>query len=259
MRSALKPSLRRALVWGIELVAGSGPRFHRVPFGPYRGKRIYISPELSPMMFLGINEPWMAQLARDYIRKGDVVYDIGAHIGYTAVLFRDAVGNNGAVHAFEILPSTVKEFLMNTVLYNGFENIVIHNVGLGANARMVELPVLDRMMTSIYSKKIKGRKRELCRIETLDQYVAEKCLPCPRFIKVDVERAEMEVLSGGKGVIMKYRPIMVVEFHSSDLLREGYGLLQSMEYTLVTRGGEVLDAMNLDDGWKSRQSILCLP
>jgi len=259
MRRIVKCLLRRVLVRSIEIVAGAEPRFHQIPFGPYRGKRIYISPELSPMMFLGINEAWMVQLARDYVRKGDVVYDVGAHIGYTAVLFRDCVGRSGAVHAFEILPSTAQGFLMNTVLYNGFENVIVHNVGLGAKARMVELPLLDRGMTSIYSMKNEGRGRELCRIETLDQYVATNRLPFPRFIKVDVERAEGEFLSGAMGVINGCRPIMVVEFHSVDLLREGYSILQSMGYKLATKRGLVVDAKNLEDSWKSRQSILCLP
>ena len=62
-------------------------------------------------MYFGFNEPWLAKLAQQYLRPGDVVYDIGAHVGYTCVLFAQCVGDAGVVHAFEILPSVADQFL----------------------------------------------------------------------------------------------------------------------------------------------------
>jgi len=259
METTFKPLLRKALVQTIALFVGSEPRIHRIRFGPFRGIKIYTAPQISPLIYLGMVEPWIPQLAKTYIKGGDIVYDIGAHIGYTAVLFRQSVGSTGAVHAFEILPSTAEMFLKKTVECNGFDNIIIHNVGLGADSRKQELPVSDRAMTSIYAKSHTGKRKMLCRIEPLDRYVKENKLPYPHFIKVDVERAEVDCLRSAHEVIRICRPNMVVEFHSVDLLREGYYLLRSLGYRLLTQKGVSIDTQYLERVKKFRQSVLCLP
>ena len=40
------------------------------------------------------------------IREGDVVFDLGANLGYFTLLFSDLVGRGGEVHAFEPVPPT---------------------------------------------------------------------------------------------------------------------------------------------------------
>jgi tRNA A58 N-methylase Trm61 len=41
------------------------------------------------------------------IQKGDCVFDVGAHIGYTALYFGDLVGSEGTVYAFEPGPNNL--------------------------------------------------------------------------------------------------------------------------------------------------------
>jgi FkbM family methyltransferase len=209
-------------------------------------------------MYFGIDEPQIAKLAKAYIVEGDIVYDIGAHIGYTALLFRQRVGSTSSVHAFEILPSTA-EMLRKTVQSNGFDNIIIHNVGLGADSQILELPILVSEMTSIFSRSHESHRKMLCRIEPLDLYVKENNLPDPHFIKIDVEGAENYVLRGAYEIINRCRPVMVVEFHNIDLLREGYLLLCSWGYRLVTCKGVTIDSEYLEKLNKFHQSVLCIP
>ena len=100
---------------GLSFFFGRTPRIHRIPFGPNRGRNIFISFDISPRMYFGIDEPWIAELAQTKINPGDVVYDLGAHIGYTCLLFAQRVGKTGFVHAFEILPSVAEGFLKKTI------------------------------------------------------------------------------------------------------------------------------------------------
>ena len=40
---------------------------------------------------------------RRVVRRGDVIFDIGAHMGLHTVLLSALTGDTGAVHAFEVI------------------------------------------------------------------------------------------------------------------------------------------------------------
>ncbi len=240
------------------MVLGKQPRVHRIPFGPIRGRKIFLSPQISLRMWFGVDEPWIAQLSRKLLSPGDVVYDLGAHVGYTTVLFSHILQGRGEIHAFEILPSTAA-LLRKTVDANGFGNITIHVVGLGAEEGELDLPIGPTAMTSIRAKIQEGQIRESCRIVRLDDYRREKGLPAPTLIKMDIERAEIDCLNGSLELINECRPMMIIAFHSKALLQQGFTQLRSLDYELLDRHGpltpESFDRIN--DNFNN--SILCLP
>ena len=166
-------------------------------------------------MFFGIDEPWIAKLARTYVKQNDIIYDIGAHIGYTTVLFAHYLSNSGQIHAFEILRSTT-DLLKETVQANPFRNVIIHTIGLGAHEQTLELPIGNTRMTSVHSTTGNGGTTETCRITPLDKYVWEKDLPMPSLMKIDVEGAEVDCLKGALSLIKRSLPLLIVEFHSRE-------------------------------------------
>jgi FkbM family methyltransferase len=209
-------------------------------------------------MYLGIDEPWIAKLAQSLIKPGDVVYDIGAHIGYTCLLFAQSLAGTGAVHAFEILPSTV-ELLKKTVGANEFNNITVHNIGLGLRTQTVQLAPGPTAMTGIYSAPQEDERTELCKIISLDQYVNENKLPPPSLIKIDIECAEIDCLRGGYELINKYKPKMLVEFHALCLLKEGHQLLESWGYRLIAQDATAINTEQLGLLKSFHKTVLCLP
>lgn len=241
------------------LTFGREPRLHRIPFGPLRGRPIFTSFAISPRVYFGIAEPWIARLAAQRVRSGDVVYDIGAHVGYTALLFARSVGPAGSVHAFELLPSVARRFLRKTIEANRLDNVVIHEVGLSDREETLELRVQPAMMTSFAYRPRAGEPTELCPTVRLDEYVARSGLPAPQMIKIDVEGAENQCLRGGAELIRSTQPEMIVEFHTMRLLQEGYALLSSWGYRLVLRSGVTLDLRQLPQTELFRDSVLCLP
>jgi protein-L-isoaspartate O-methyltransferase len=50
-------------------------------------------------------EPFETQWIEYFVRPGDVVLDVGAHIGYYTLLLSRLVGDQGRVYAFEPDPS----------------------------------------------------------------------------------------------------------------------------------------------------------
>ena len=55
--------------------------------------------------------------------SGDIIYDLGANIGFMTLLFAKETGSSGHVHAFEALPTNVARLTHNIKL-NGFQNWV---------------------------------------------------------------------------------------------------------------------------------------
>lgn len=222
----------------VSLFFSSSPKFYRIIFGPNRGKKIFVSYQISPRMLLGLDEPWLAKIAKLNLKKSDIVYDVGAHIGYTSLLFSKYCGVYGKVHAFELLPSVAHHFLEKTVKANHLEKrIFIHPIGLANEQKTLHIVVGQTMMGNFYTEENGTSSTEQCFIDTLDNYQNEKQLAIPQFIKVDIETAEIEFIKGAKTLINQYKPILLIEFHNIHLLKEGYHLLDAMGYKMEDKNG----------------------
>nr|VFK56567.1 MAG: methyltransferase, FkbM family [Candidatus Kentron sp. TC] len=154
----------------------------------------------------------MVRLFRALIAPDDVVADIGANIGLTAILF-SALAKH--VHAFEPSPSTF-EILDGNLARAGATNAEAINLGLGDKTESQTITFAKNNRSGGYvSSKIRpeaGHITEKIRIETLDGYFADKQL-IPNFLKIDVEGFERNVLEGGTEFLRKYKPIVVLEMN----------------------------------------------
>lgn len=72
----------------------------------------------------GIYEPLQTELVKKEIKKGDVVLDIGANIGYYTLIFAKLVGEDGKVFVFEPAPTNFS-FLKKNVEINSYKNVVL--------------------------------------------------------------------------------------------------------------------------------------
>jgi FkbM family methyltransferase len=254
----LKIKTRELLKSLLEMILGSKFRAHRIPFGPIKGRKVFLSPQISLRMWFGVDEPWIAQLRQKLLKPSDIVFDLGAHVGYTTVLFADTLQGSGEVHAFEILPSTA-DHLRKTIKANDFKNVTIHNVGLGAEEGVFDLPVGPTAMTSLLANRQEDQTTERCKVVRMDDYRRENGLPGPDLIKMDIERAEIDCLQGSLELIKEFRPKMIIAFHSKALLQQGITLLTSLDYQLHDKRGQLtIDSLDrINDRFNN--SILCLP
>ena len=150
------------------------------------------------------------------IRKGDVVIDVGANVGYFTKLFSDLVGPSGEVHAFEPLPSTFDLLSRNVRKFPAHRNVSLNCLALGDQNQKTILYVPDRdhvqaALTrhrdgSWIRNQIRAVNVEMIR---LDRY-AER-LPKIDFVKCDAEGAELLVLRGGESTLRRCRPKMFLE------------------------------------------------
>ena len=170
--------------------------------------------------FLSLSDTEQSQLGfySQFIKKGDLVFDVGANVGSRSKLFL----NLGAkVVAFEPQPELCEHLTQHLRLH---KNFTLMPTGLGANPSVVELKISDAHVLSsmsnrwIESTRKSGRfssynwdKSIDVKIDTLDNMLNK--FGVPKFVKIDVEGYELEVLQGLSHPV-KY---LSLEFTSEDI------------------------------------------
>jgi FkbM family methyltransferase len=151
------------------------------------------------------------------VGSGDVVYDVGGHIGYTALLFAALARQ---VHVFEPGPNNLP-YLYSNVASKG--NILVVESAAGAQAgnspMLVEdltgqnntlLPTADTFKSTRSNAFIRAKSHwEEVRVTTLDEYARQ--VTSPDVIKIDVEGFEFEVLRGAVDLLGDKRPVFMAE------------------------------------------------
>jgi FkbM family methyltransferase len=177
------------------------------------------------------------------VRPGDVVYDLGANVGFYTLLAARLAGPTARVVAFEPVPRNLG-YLRRHIALNQCENVTV-----------VAAAVSDRSGTARFRDGPAHTVGTLARdgggydgggydgggydveVVALDAYPG----PAPRVIKIDVEGAEADVLRGASRLLQEVRPIVLLSTHSTALRRECLGLLRDADYSVGPMGGDAAD------------------
>lgn len=166
-------------------------------------------------------EPEHQALMRRIVRPGDVVYDVGANVGFHTVFLSGLVGAGGQVHAFEANPE-LHHMLRATLA--GMENGTLHEFGLSDHdeQRMLMVP-LSREMASLAAWTGDHTTALPCELRTLDQLVESGTIPPASFMKCDIEGAELLMLHGARQLLDAVdAPIILAEANSKAARAIGY-------------------------------------
>lgn len=173
-------------------------------------------------------EPDVAGVFVNVLREGDVVIDVGAHIGYFTVLASVLVGPKGHVIAFEPSAGQVERLRAN-LGHNDSKNVTIVEKVVTNQIGDVEFFVNAEDWGELWSEPWPGSPKELPppmrRVlpgTTLDAELEKLGLPGPKLIKIDVEGAEQRVLEGARGLITRHQPpFIIAELHDFGLEKLG--------------------------------------
>jgi FkbM family methyltransferase len=145
-------------------------------------------------------EPAITRYIRSALKPGDTFIDIGANIGYYSLLASGIVGPRGRVMAIEASAAIYASMVRNLTI-NRRQNVKAINAA--ASDRPGELPVFlgkaenlghTTTLESLATKE--GLRLEArVRADTIEQLVGGKTLYGARIVKIDVEGAELSVLS----------------------------------------------------------------
>lgn len=160
-------------------------------------------------------EHLLEQTYSRFLSPGDTVIDVGAYLGRHSKAFSKLVGPSGQVYCFEALLETFVRLAIDTM---ELPNTTLVNLALGDSRGMREfihavgMPeesgLKKRFIYNAPDQTVPVASRVWC--ETLDHFCGE--MVNPRYIKIDVEGAELNVLKGGENLIQRSRPIVSVEW-----------------------------------------------
>ena len=188
-----------------------------------------------------IREAYITGTVKKELHEGDIVVDIGANIGYYALLEAKLVGDKGKVYAIEPIPECIN-LLKENVALNNYSNVEIHQLAIGDKNGVAAMYVgkwLNRSQMKeldIYKEELLGHEIST-QVSTIDDFLENK--PYPDVIRMDVEGYEYQVIKGMKRTLEKQLPLkLVMEFHFDFLGKE-----KSLELlrTLKSTGFEIAD------------------
>lgn len=158
----------------------------------------------------------------------DLVLDVGAFIGDTALIF---AANGAQVVGFEAQEDAYTAAVINT---RAHPNIKMRNQPVG-NAAFV-WPACDPTNGNLGTRTVReGMFADAVQAVPLDYFLSPKRVT---FLKIDVEGYEPAVLQGANQLIQQDRPIILVEIYPAMLQRQGFtpedvtGPLLGMGYQL---------------------------
>ena len=183
-----------------------GDRPVRVLSGPLRGAA-WLPRSATHGCWLGTYERRTQRLFSRQLSPGDVVFDVGAHVGFYSLLASRLAGPQGRVVAFEPLPRNV-ELLERHVACNGASNVLVVRAAVGERTGQERFD--DKGDPSMGALAAEG---ELVDLVCIDDLVEEGKVPPPRLVKIDVEGAESRVLEGAAATLAKHRPAVLLAAH----------------------------------------------
>lgn len=155
-------------------------------------------------------------------RKGDIVIDIGAHIGLYTIIASKRVGMHGKVVAIEADPKN-SEVLKRNIHLNNLTNVIALNYAAYSEEKKMKLYLpASKLSHSIYNTLMSDRAHGVRQFVEVNANTLDFLLQSigikheeVNWIKIDVEGAEYEVLRGSKDILSKSRDVsLLIEVHN---------------------------------------------
>lgn len=206
--------------------------FELVDKGSYR---VYVDPDdraVGRHVVGSVYEPHVTSIFNRYVRKNDVVVDIGANMGVFTALACWLVGENGRVISVE--PNSKNcAFIEATKRENEF----------GWQRTYCVAATQEDTILSLYSAFSNGSVSKpvdevsaLLQSKTVQGCVLDKLLDLDKldFVKIDVEGHELEALVGFRKHLERFKPIITSEFSGSGMEKplDYLNFLTDLGYTI---------------------------
>lgn len=160
-------------------------------------------------------DPKLTLLASLLIREGDHVVDVGAHFGLFSLQVANLVGPKGRVDAVEPQPA-LAALLKTSRAMNGWDHLHVHETALGTRnaVGMLSIPPGNSGAASLMRRRTPDTKLPIM-IERSGSFLSGLDGGHIRFMKMDTEGSEADIVRGGLSFFQRHRPD-VVFFEAQD-------------------------------------------
>lgn len=208
---------------------------------------------------------------QQYMKPGDIVYDIGSHVGEMSIIF----SNQGAskVYSFEPVEFNFRNLVNNT---QNFPNIIPINCALHEKEYVCSTKFKHCNLNYPLDRGEGGSDISIS-YRILENLIKEMNLPLPNFIKIDIEGMESIVLKTFDFLFTTVRPTIFVELHVAPINEPqryednphwetpenggfDFNLLKKYQYDIIDKS---LQKYNIDRNWNpqpvTHDSIILIP
>jgi len=187
---------------------------------------IGISRELA---IYGVHEKNSTREVKNIITKGMNILEVGANIGYYALLETSLAGKDGHLYAMEPSPYNF-DLLTKNLELNGLKNYDLYKIAAGSQEGKAKFLLSGRsnLSTFIEREDLTGEEVDVDVIK-LDNFLNDKKVD---FIRMDVEGYELEILKGAEVALStgnkpKY---FFIEVHSELLHKKNSSAREVLEF-----------------------------
>ena len=198
-----------AIIWSIRLTF---LRFIRIIYKKpvirtINNYKMYLDPMdpgLSSTLFVtGKREEQLKYVLSKEIKQGDTIIDLGANIGYYALMEQDIIGSSGKVYALEPSPGNFALLKKNVLLNNAQDVIELFQLAGGAKKSKEKFYLSDYSNLNTFIPKLyncgidsKGISDDFIMAEIIDMTTFIKNKRKIDLIRMDIEGFEVEVFEG---------------------------------------------------------------
>lgn len=210
--------------------------------------------------YQGVSEPDVMSFIKENLKPGSIFLDIGAHFGEYTLTASIIVGVHGQVHVFEPSP-VIFEILKNNIRLNNLTNIFLNQKAVSNHDGVIQFEVHREPSISSIKKLHQGKNAPLqiipiesIRLDTYWKSVIKG--DKVDLIKIDVEGAELSVLSGASELLSlnaAHAPVLIFEYSPANYANFGVEprlileLLRDLQYMIFT--------YSMSDGIRPLESI----
>ena len=166
----------------------------------------------------GVHERESSQVVKKIIEPGMTILEIGANIGYYAILEARNAGASGHLYAVEPSPFNVA-LLKKNLARNNIKNADVYAMAIGEQNTTLPFFIAEKSnLSSFIDREAVGTMDGTTvdvNVQTLDAFLADK-KPVD-FIRMDVEGYEWEILQGAEKILSQATPpkYFFIELHST--------------------------------------------
>jgi FkbM family methyltransferase len=170
------------------------------------------------------------------VKKGDVVFEVGAYIGYHAMRLSELVGNSGKIIAIEAIPSNY-EIMKKNIEMNDIKNIIPINVAIWKNKGVIPMNMNEHQKNSAVENIVNANKKVDLPCDTIDNIFRKLNIKEVDFVRIQTNGAELEALEG-MVEILEHRPklLVAVPYKNKDVIQN---LLNSKGYNTEFTGHSI--------------------
>jgi FkbM family methyltransferase len=173
----------------------------------------------------------------DLIKPGMTVFDIGANWGVYSVAAKRLLGSDGNLVSFEPNKNEYSKLNKNLSLNKGgMSHVTLVNSAVGdsdGSAIFYMPPEYKGAYGSLGRPKIDEDCEAIeVKITKLDSYINENSISALDVIKIDVEGAEIKVLTGAIETLKKFSPVILMEVSDKRTIVFGYKARELCDFLL---------------------------